>query len=321
LSHSLRLIAKLAVTAAVIVFIIWKLGWDSIYHTIITARPDWLLAAIVLLFVSGWIGAIQWQIILKNRGIVLPFSRVFALYFIGMFFNNFALGAITGDAVKVAYLAIGDGKGKAGFAATFLDRFAGLWSMLGFAVLGSVLLVKQKTLESASMTFAVIGLAVTFVLFGGILLYLLSTRVQNLLYLVLDALPLWKKKEIKEILHGTVIEAHDLHILVPVALLTSVVQFMRIVVHILCAASLGLLTAANVHYFFIFVPLLALLMIVPLPFGIRESVGGTLFALAGFKVQAAIVMGFLSSLIGIAVSLLGGIYFVSGRYKGKKETT
>jgi hypothetical protein len=114
------------------------------------------------------------------------------------------------------------------------------------------------------------------------------------------------------------IEAQDYKLLASVSALAILTQFLRIGVHILTAASLGLLTAANFQYFFIFVPIIAMIMTVPLPFGAREAFGGALFALAGFPQDAAFIMGFLASLIGIAVSSLGGIFFVAGKnYKSE----
>lgn len=320
LKRALSLLLKLAVTSAVLGFIVWKLGWGTIIDTVEHADFKWLGAALVVFLISGWLGVVQWMIILRNRGIAISFGRAFSLYFIGLFFNNFALGIVTGDAIKVAYLRRTSGTGKPGFAATFLDRFAGLWAMIGFAVFGSALLIKQKAIESRSMTLAIIALFVTFASFGGILAFLISKRLQNIAHTALDRLPIPKKESLRQLIDNTIIESHDAHIILPVALVSTLVQFLRIIVHVLCAASLGLLTVANIHYFFIFVPMLALLMILPLPFGIRESVGGTLFALAGFKVQAAIVMGFIASLVGIVGSLLGGILFLtekSGQSKHK----
>jgi uncharacterized protein (TIRG00374 family) len=313
-------VLKITVTAGVLACIVWKLGWREILVTLEQANMAWLASALVLFFISGWLGVVQWQIILKNRGVTLPFSRVFSLYFIGMFFNNFALGIIAGDAVKVAYIKLGDGRGKAGFAATFLDRFAGLWAMLGYAIFGSVLLIKQKAIESGSMTLAIVALFVTFLLFGGALVFLMSKTLQRFAFRLLDALPFPQKEPLKRILDETLIETHDMHILLPVGVLSTVVQFMRIGVHVLCAGSLGLLSAANIHYFFIFVPILAMMMIIPLPFGIRESAGGTLFAFAGFQVQPAIVMGFLATIIGSAASLIGGILFVLNKVHLPRKT-
>ncbi|MDD5675116.1 MAG: lysylphosphatidylglycerol synthase transmembrane domain-containing protein, partial [Chitinivibrionales bacterium] len=134
---------KVVITLLIVAAIIWKLGWRQILETVAHARPLYLLAALVLFIASGVLGVWQWRIILHNRRIPLSFGRAFMLYFIGLFFNTLSLGIVAGDAVKIAYIKYGDGKGKAGFAATFLDRFAGLWTMLAFAVIGCFFLIKE----------------------------------------------------------------------------------------------------------------------------------------------------------------------------------
>jgi hypothetical protein len=84
-------------------------------------------------------------------------------------------------------------------------------------------------------------------------------------------------------------------------------------------ASLGLVSAANFQYFFIFVPLLATVMIIPLPLFVREALGGALFAMAGFPQHRAFVMSFLASLVGLAGSLPGAAMFVIGRRSDSAE--
>jgi glycosyltransferase 2 family protein len=298
------------ITAAVIVLLVKKLGWRSIFETIATAQPVWLAAALGIFLISAFLGVVQWRILLQNRGLQLSFGRTFRLYFIGMFFNNFVLGGIVGDALKVASIRSRDGSGKAGFAATFLDRFAGLWAMCGFAVCGSAILLSGNTLSDTKIFFAIAALCVAFALFAGILVFLVFKPAQNLIFNIINLLPETLGTKLKEILSEMLIEAHDYHILIKVAVLSTVIQFLRICVHILCARSLGLLTGNNFHFFFIFVPIIAMLMTLPLPFGIREAAGGTLFSLAGFPTEAAYVMGFLASLVGLAASFLGGLFYI-----------
>jgi glycosyltransferase 2 family protein len=194
---------KIVVTVGIIAAILWRLGWHDILATVAHARPLWLILALAIFIISGGLGVWQWQIILHNRKIPLSFGRAFMLYFIGLFFNTMSFGMVAGDAVKIAYLKYGDGKGKAGFAATFLDRFAGLWTMLGFAVIGCLFLIKQKALESASMTLTVIGLFAMFIIFGGIALFLLSSRMQSIVYALIDALPLPRKAAIEAVFRET----------------------------------------------------------------------------------------------------------------------
>ena len=284
----LSTLGKLLVTAGIIWYIVQKLGWTAISATMGSARPEWLVVTAAVFFISNCIGAFQWQILLKNKGIDLSYAKSLRMYFIGMFFSNFIFGMAAADAVRVTYLKLGKSSGKAGFAATFLDRFAGLIAMLAFAVVGSILLLKQKAIESRSLDIALIAVLCTFGLLLGLLALIVSTRLQKLFFSLLSKspLPTTVKEGLSSLIAEVILESHDRHVIMPVASLSVCIQFLRIGGNITCAAALGLLTVTNAHYFFIFVPMLALLMIVPLPFGVREGVGGTLFTMAGFHPQA-----------------------------------
>ncbi len=311
---------KGVITLSVIYLLVRKLGWSSITATILSATPLWLYAALVVFLISAFLGVVQWRILLSNRGIVLPFGRICRLYFIGMFFNNFIMGGIIGDALKVASIKARDGRGKAGFAATVLDRFAGLWAMCGFAVAGSVLLLRRGVYSGGGIETAAIALFAAFLLFAGIMALLMSKTLQGFFFSLLERLPVKGKSHIRAVTMEMLIEARDIHVLLQVASLSALVQLLRIGVHVLAAHSLGLLTFANFHYFFIFVPIIAMLMTLPLPFGVREAAGGTLFSLAGFPTDAAYIMGFLASLIGLAASFLGGLFYILDKTVSKERT-
>jgi len=311
--QTLILVLKLSITALVVAVLIAKLGFQEIVFTINKADPLWLLGAVAVFVFSAWLGVVQWRILLANRGIPLPLGRAFRLYFIGLFFNNFVFGGFVGDAVKVASIHAEDKKGLAGFAATFLDRFAGLWAMCGFAVLGSIVLLRRGALTNGKIDTAIIALLGAFTLFAVIMAFLVSKRLQDFFFGITDRFAFTKKMKVREIISEMLIEAHDLHLLVSVSLLSTAIQFLRIGVHFLTAGSLGLLTTGNFQYFLIFIPIIAMLMTIPLPFGVREAAGGALFALAGFPTGAAFVMNFLASIVGIAASMLGGLFFITGR--------
>ncbi|MBD3393759.1 MAG: flippase-like domain-containing protein [Chitinivibrionales bacterium] len=317
-------LAKLGITALVIAFIVWRLGWRSIMSAFAQADYAWVFLGFALFVLSGILGSFQWRLLLHNKGIPMRFPRALMLYFVGMFFNNFVFGMIAGDAVKIALVRSSSGQGRAGFAATFLDRFAGLLAMAVLALFGSAILLKRGLVNDGRTFTAVLAVAGTFALFCGVLSFVISRRVQRMAFAVLEVLPLPSKPRIVGILQKIVFEVHDRHMLAPIAGLSMLIQLMHIGVHILCAASLGLLSPANFQYFFIFVPILAMLMMIPLPFGIKEGIGGTLFMLAGFSPEspeAPMVMEFLASLVGIAASLVGGVLFVTGRLRKAQPRT
>lgn len=315
---AIKLLLKLCVTLAVIGLIIMKLGFDTLAGALRAARIDLLIAACVVFLISGILGVVQWRILLRNRGIPIPFWRSATLYFSGLLLNNTTLGTLAGDAFKVTTIQMLDGKGTEGFAATFLDRLAGLLAMAGFAALGSVVLLHRGMVANGRLSTAVVALIVTFFLFSAVFAFLTSQRLQYRLLSFVDTKPLPFKKFLRSIVLKTVIEVHDRPLVIPIALLSTLIQALRIGVHLLCAASLSMLTMQNIHYFYIFIPMLAILMIVPLPFGVREAVGGSLFTMAGLgngSYALTIVMQFLASFAGIVTSLPWFVVFMTRRFK------
>jgi len=91
--------------------------------------------------------------------------------------------------------------------------------------------------------------------------------------------------------------------LIAVATLT---QVLRVAVHVLVARALGVGLAAP--YFFLFVPLLAVIVSLPISLngiGVREGAGMVLFGLVGVDRSRAFSLQFTTYLVAVAVSLLG----------------
>ena len=63
------------------------------------------IAAAVLAYIIVEVGAVvRWQILLKVQGINLSNGRIIALFFIGMFYNQFLPGGTGGDIIKTYLL-------------------------------------------------------------------------------------------------------------------------------------------------------------------------------------------------------------------------
>jgi hypothetical protein len=90
-----------------------------------------------------------------------------------------------------------------------------------------------------------------------------------------------------------------------------IVQLSRIGVHVLVAKALNI--RVPLAYFFLFVPLLAVIISLPISLngiGVREGAGIVLFGLVGIGRTQAFSLQFTTYLVAVAVSLLGGLVFV-----------
>ncbi len=308
---------KLFITGAVIGWIIYSYGWSNIQSIVAQARLSWLVAGVFIFVISVFFGAVQWQIILSNKDIVLPFRKALRIYFIGIFFNNFILGIVAGDAFKVATLHLDKRCGKASFAATFIDRLAGLIAMSLFAIIGGTIIFITN-IQQNKQFFMVLGVLALFVgIFFGFFIVLLSQRLQMALRTLLQKLPNFPSKElIHSVLEETFINRHgseDKKMLLQIGCISLLIQTLRITVNIFAAQALGLFSFATIQYFFVIFPIIALLMIIPMPFGVRETIGGILFGLAGFSTEESVIMLFLTTIVCVTGSLVGGIMFLANK--------
>lgn len=127
--------------------------------------------------------AFRWQRVLTILGLSFSRGEVLKLVFIGDFFNNFLLGSLGGDAVKV-FLALRQRPNKTLILASiFADRLIGLIGLSVHAAIMLIILVAQGAISGRSLWLPVTPIALVCggLIGGGVLLF--STRLQGLLRL------------------------------------------------------------------------------------------------------------------------------------------
>lgn len=313
---------KLIITIGIMAYIFHTQDTDKIISEIRNSKPLWLLAAMGLFLASIVLGSLQWRVILKTRDIAISRLRSISIYMTGIFFNNFMLGMVAGDAYKVTALHKTGDSGKQAFASTFLDRLAGLLIICGFAVVGGLyILITNMSKGNTSLLPAISILLLFACVLAGIFLMLISKRLQVIVRKLITKLPNFLPKEKIAIVMETVfIDRHsekEKKMLVSVMLYSLTIQTMRVLVHVLCGVALGIFTMERLPYFFVIIPVIALMMIVPLPPITKESVAAVLFEQAGFPVESAFAMELLATVVSIGASLFGGITFIIGNEKKK----
>src|SRR5438477_9264344 len=129
-------IVQLAVTVGLLYWVYHdpkKLG--EMRQAIAHARLEWLAAGIVAYLVVEIAAAFRWQILLKVQGIRLTLPRLWGLFLIGMFYNQFLPGGTGGDIIKsyLIFKETADKKAGALLAVVF-DRLIGLVALVAITV-------------------------------------------------------------------------------------------------------------------------------------------------------------------------------------------
>ncbi len=148
-SKPIQLLIKMAITALCFWYISRKIDFAEAILALQTANWTLLAFSVVAYILSKVVSAFRLEIYFRNIHLHLPAWQNIKLYWLGMFYNLFLPGSISGDAYKVVLL---NRRLKAPYkktsAAVLLDRLSGL---LGLGMLLSVygMLVFDKWLYDA----------------------------------------------------------------------------------------------------------------------------------------------------------------------------
>lgn len=311
-------ILKVAVSAGLIVFLVVKISPGKLIPYLREMDPALLAAAAAVFFASSFLGAVQWHFLLRAGGVVLPFRTAFKLYFVGLFFNNFLPANIGGDAVKIYDIVrVGNDPYRV-LAITLLDRVIGITALCILALAASLYLFSNGGIENLGIyTLVFLGCI------APVLALTLNKRLSGMVRRFFGVIRIWKIGERVDLVLGHLGGLRALRpLLARLAFLALSIQFMRIATHVLVGKSLGItLISLNFVQFFVFIPLLGLVMVLPISInglGVREGTGVLLFTQIGFTQEQALLMEFVTYGVMVAVSLLGGGLFLLRHMRGRR---
>jgi len=300
-------VAKIAVSISLLAFILHRVEPGNVIETVSKARANPLILAAILFLVSNILGSWLWGMLLRSQRVHIPFYRVASFYFVGLFFNNFLPANIGGDIIRIYDASKYCKDRSAVFVATFMDRVIGLLAISFLSVIASF-----YALDHFKIFLLYLGVVLGFC---GSLLVILSILNRKILALFEKPFKFIKAFDVERRVVKLFDELHSfrdrLPLLISLVSLAIGIQLLRIFVHYLVARSLGITISPS--YFFLFVPVLAALSALPISInglGVREGAGVVLFGLAHVARGPAFLIEFITYLIGVAISLAGGVIFL-----------
>lgn len=144
-SKLIKLLVKIVVTVLCFWYISRKIDFAKAFEALKTANWLLLFFAVVAYVLSKLVASFRLNIYFRNIRLHLPPWKNIKLYWLGMFYNLFLPGSISGDAYKVVILNKRFGAPyKKTSAAVLLDRFGGLLGLGVLLCLYGVLVFDQK---------------------------------------------------------------------------------------------------------------------------------------------------------------------------------
>lgn len=298
---------KSAVTALLLYALFRKVDLHQFWATVRNARIGPLVLAFLLLWIGHGICIFRWRILMRPLMPALSFGYLFSVYCIGLFFNLAFPTVIGGDVVKMYYAGKRSQLYGASFAATFLDRDAGMLAMMMIACAASLL----QPVE-------IPGIRVGMIIWGAAALFvaanvaLFTPRLHDSVNRVLRRIGMARAAARSD----TVARAFNVmsgeHSVLVGSLAISVVNQLLVILVSWCLA-LGLRIQVSLVYFLVFIPIVTLVSMIPISLngmGLREYAFVALFTGIGVRAESAIALGLLSSTVIILSSLPGGVVYV-----------
>ena len=307
---------KITVSLGLIAILLYRISPGRLLENLEKIDSGWIAGAVAIFLASSLLGAMQWHILLSAGGVRMPVTRTIKLYFTGLFFNNMLPTNVGGDAYKIYDVVRTGHDPHKVFAITLLDRVIGITGLCFLALAASLVLF----LSGGSADLGLYSLV-----FAGcivpVLALTLSRKISTPVRKALSRIRLWGIGERLELIFNHLSSFRSFPALLgKVVALTLTIQILRVSTHLAIAMALGIRPEVrDMLHFFVFVPLLGLIMMLPITInglGLREGAGILLFARIGFREEEAFLMEFITYVVMVSVSLIGGVLFLKRQIAG-----
>lgn len=305
---TLSLLVKFAVSAALIAFVLSKIDMAEVEAHLARVSAAKLSAAVAgmlaIFLVQMAICAFRWRAVLTPIGADIPWWQAYKLFYIGAFFNQTLPSSVGGDAVRM-YLAYRHWMGgNAAINGVMLERVATVGGLVLVVAATQPFFQPRVEGDIGPWILVAVGFGAAAMIGGTVFLALLDRVPES-----------WKRLAV--IRGATVLAADTRKVFFTRALFPalgwSMLGHLNITVMVWVLA-LGLdVDITLIDCLALFPPVL-LLTAIPISiagWGVREFGMVAAFALVGVPDHGAIAVSFLFGLLGILVSLPGGLVWLA----------
>jgi glycosyltransferase 2 family protein len=309
-------LVKIGITVLLFVYIFKKIDFHQFVATLRYARLDILFAAFLILWIGHYICIYRWRMLMRPLMPVLTVGQLFGIYCIGLFFNLTFPTVVGGDVVKMYYAGKPSKAYAQSFAATFLDRDAGMLAMM---IIACAAILKYPIIVPQIPVSYIIWIAFAVFILGNIGIF--SPYFHQLLTGFLQRIRLSRiAKKVDTISNAFQIMGEHKAVLI----LSLIISFLNqlVVIAATWVVALGLGIHLSYMYFLIFIPVITLISMIPVSLngmGLREWSFLCLFKAVGVPTASCIALGVLSSIMIILSSLPGGIVYIFFRNRVDME--
>jgi len=318
LKKTLLFILKACVSVSLLTFLLVNIDWDTVFNSLGSANIYLLVFASFLNFVERLEMTYKWNLLIKIRNIFVSFGRLFWINAIGSFLGLFLPSSVGTDVVRGYYLVRNNSEKSVSISSVFVDRVLGMFALLILGVIS--VFFAGDVISKYNIKIYVVGLFILSIL----TVYLFQKDwVINYFQKIKKPVRFKKIFEYSIKLHNSILEYKKYpKTLLQSFLVTLLVQITRVLTYYFIALAFDI--NIPIVYYFLFVPLIMIVMMLPISvggFGLREGAFVGFFTLVGMSINDAVIISFINSFLdSLNTIILGGGGYLFYKSPLKEQT-
>ncbi len=306
------LLIKFIISICLLIYLFRRTDIKLFYQSFLSVHPGLFLFSAILYIGCQYLSSFRWKVLLTAHKITVSTPKLFSFYLVGMFFNNFMPTSIGGDVVKGYDLYKHTQKGKESITTVFLERYTGIIALLLIGLLSLIFI--HSILHNYLVATLMLGMTLAFIL-GTIMIT--NRFIKKLSINIASKFKIKKlEKVITEIYETFGRYKHHKDSFINAILLSIIIQVMNVFVYVALSYSLDIKVPLGL--FFLFIPVITLISMMPISvngLGVREATNVYLFAQVGVGSSHALSLSLSWFFMVSVISLLGGFIFIFRKQK------
>ncbi len=301
------LILKISISLALLIFLFRKVDFGSILEIIRKSDKPLIYLSFLLSFLGYFFSFLRWKMLLETAGINLPKKRLLSAFSGAIFFNLFLPSTVGGDFLRTVDIGYHSKKKSLTMATVLLDRLSGFAGMIIVAIIAFIFgaaIIKDQKVIFVFFLLVILLVLVMLVIFNNFV-YSLTSRlfaafipgnIRQSLARVFQEMRNFKR-------HKAVI-AKNLILSMAIQLLGPVTTYI---------VSLAFHLEVNIIYFFLFIPVISVVTLLPISIGglgVRDYMTVLLFTSIGVSKHFAFAFSLLGFFFIVVYAGIGGLIYV-----------
>lgn len=302
----IKFFIKLFISLAILLLLVYAADLDALKNSFYSIEFETIIYAFCLILLIRLVMAVRWKVLLYFYQINASLIKLLEIMFVSNAVGHLLPSGVGSDIIRVYELSKNKGSSEKVLASVFLDRVFGLISMLLVAIFAAWyahFTTQLGWLIPLFISFGVLMLPVAFF----IIRFLLSKNInlnsnKKLLMKVINFY-----NRFVTALQQTAIPTYGYYVIL---LLSILVQLIRSLVFMCIFIGLGS-DIAMINYF-VFIPIVFILMLVPISIGglgVRETALYAFFGPLGLSVATCTVAGIIFHALQLVMIIPGLIIF------------